>query len=201
MSVDSVRRAEINAPGYDRLPGVETAAIRGAKSEDAPGIAHVHVDSWRTTYRSIVPDAFLDGMSCEESEARWRERLDGRDRRTAFFVAESSEAILGFAAGGPRRSESLTEYDGELYAMYLCESAQGAGIGGRLLRAVAEGLSSSGFHSMLAWVMAGNRSARGFYEAFGGRFVGSDTFEIEGVEIEEAAYGWDDVRGIVESPA
>ncbi|MBA2374935.1 MAG: GNAT family N-acetyltransferase, partial [Rubrobacter sp.] len=42
---------------------------------------------------------------------------------------------------------------------------------------------------------------RGFYEAFDGRLVGWDTFEIEGETIEEVAYGWDDVRGLVEAPA
>ncbi|MBA2693745.1 MAG: GNAT family N-acetyltransferase [Rubrobacter sp.] len=200
MSVDSVRRAEINVPGCDRLPGVEKAAIREATAEDAAGIARVHIASWRTAYRGIVPDAFLDGMSREESEARWRERLDERAPRVFFFVAEVSGSIVGFAVGGARRSESLTEFDGELYALYLLADARGMGIGRRLLRAVAEGLSSLGFRSMLACLMAGNRSACGFYEAFGGRLVGSDTFEISGETIEEVAYGWDDVRGLVEAP-
>ncbi len=180
---------------------MEKATIRGAEPGDAAGISHVHVASWRTTYRGIVPDAFLDGMSYEESEARWRERLGERDRRVFSFVADVSGKVVGFASGGPRRSESLPEFDGELYALYLLAEFRGAGIGRRLLEAVAGGLSASGFTSMLAWVMSGNLPARAFYEAFGGKLVGSDTFEIEDKSIEEVAYGWDDVRDLVEASA
>lgn len=175
--------------------------IREADVGDAPGIARVHVESWRTTYRGIVPDAFLDAMSYGESESQWRGRLDGRDARASTFVAEVSGGVVGFASGGPRRGEALPEYDGELYALYSLAEVRGMGIGRRLLRAVAEGLSSSGCHSMLAWVMTENLPARGFYEAFGGRLVGRDEFEIEGEEIEEVAYGWVDVRSLVKVPA
>jgi hypothetical protein len=40
--------------------------IRSAKLEDATGIAKVRIDTWRTTYRDIVPSEFLNGMSYEE---------------------------------------------------------------------------------------------------------------------------------------
>ncbi len=195
------RRVEITMKRCDKLTYVKGTVIREASVGDAPGMGRVHVASWRTTYRGIVPDAFLDGMSYEESEARWRERLEEPSRNRVFFVAEASGGIIGFASGGPRRSESLPEFDGELYALYLLAEIRGAGIGRGLLEAIVEGLSSFGYHSMLAWVMAGNRSARGFYEAFGGRLVGRGTFEIEGEKIEEVAYGWDDVRGLVEALA
>lgn len=33
--------------------------IRKAVLTDAKGIAKVHVDSWRTTYKNIIPDEFL----------------------------------------------------------------------------------------------------------------------------------------------
>ena len=32
--------------------------IRQANIEDAQGIGKVHVDSWRTTYKGILPDDF-----------------------------------------------------------------------------------------------------------------------------------------------
>lgn len=180
---------------------MEAAVIRGARLEDAADISRVHVESWRTTYRGIVPDAFLDGMSYEESERRWRERISGGGG--VFFVAELPENgdVVGFASGGSRQGEAHTEYEGELYAAYLLRGFQGAGIGGRLLGAVAAGLPSVGCRSMLAWVMAKNGAARGFYEASGGKLLGRDTFEIEGEVIEEVAYGWTDLRGLVEASA
>jgi hypothetical protein len=39
--------------------------IREAAPADAPGIARVHVDTWRTTYQGIVPDQFLARLSYE----------------------------------------------------------------------------------------------------------------------------------------
>ncbi|NYE07104.1 hypothetical protein F4694_003889 [Bacillus niacini] len=32
---------------------------------DAKGIAKVHVDSWKTTYTNIVPDAYLNSLDYE----------------------------------------------------------------------------------------------------------------------------------------
>ena len=55
------------------------AAIREATASDASGIARVHVDAWRATYRGIVPDAHLDAMSHVRSELRWCERLTAPD--------------------------------------------------------------------------------------------------------------------------
>ncbi len=47
--------------------------IREATPDDIPGIARVHVDTWRTAYLGIVPAEHLAGLSYERSEARWRE--------------------------------------------------------------------------------------------------------------------------------
>lgn len=37
--------------------------IRKAVLADSKGIAKVHVDSWRTTYKNIIPDEFLKKLS------------------------------------------------------------------------------------------------------------------------------------------
>ena len=37
--------------------------IREATVADAEGIAIVHVDCWRTTYKDIMPSDFLDKLS------------------------------------------------------------------------------------------------------------------------------------------
>lgn len=33
--------------------------IRGSKINDAPSIAKIHVESWNTIYKNIVPDEYL----------------------------------------------------------------------------------------------------------------------------------------------
>ena len=49
--------------------------IRTARIEDSPGIARVHVDSWRTTYRGIVPQDVLENLSYQQRQEIWQERL------------------------------------------------------------------------------------------------------------------------------
>ncbi len=174
--------------------------IREARSEDARGIAEVHVASWRTTYRGIVPDEHLARLSVEQRAQRWMETLAlGIE---IVYVAEDETdvgegRIVGFASGGAERDGEAPDYDGELYAVYILQEYHGQGIGQRLVRAVAERLAASGFNAMLVWVLATNPS-RGFYERLGGQFVGEKAIEIGGVSLSEVAYGWRDIRALLE---
>jgi L-amino acid N-acyltransferase YncA len=169
--------------------------IRPAQTSDAPGIARVHVDAWRSTYRGLVPDAFLDGLQSEPREHFWRATLSDADAPARVFVAQAADgAIVGFAAGGPARDDR-PPYDGELYAIYLLDTQQRRGLGRRLTLAVVRQLLATGHRAMLVWVLADNPS-RGFYAALGGQQVGSKVVEIGGVELEELAYGWADLEGL-----
>ena len=72
--------------------------VRAARPEDARGIADVHVRTWQAAYRHAFPAEVLDGLSVDERESGWLERLEaGMD----IWVAGDGEAIVGFAAAGP----------------------------------------------------------------------------------------------------
>ncbi|MFK4392310.1 hypothetical protein ABH916_004238 [Peribacillus frigoritolerans] len=45
--------------------------IREASLADAEGIAKVHVDCWRTTYKDIMASDFLDKLSYEKRKDIW----------------------------------------------------------------------------------------------------------------------------------
>jgi L-amino acid N-acyltransferase YncA len=96
--------------------------IRAAHLEDAPGIAHVHVDSWRTTYKGIMPDKTLANLSYEQRTQQWVTRLSKPHRETFIPVAEDGQ-IVGFVSGGPVRSEQEALYKSELYAIYILSTA------------------------------------------------------------------------------
>lgn len=64
-----------------------TVRIRAATPDDAPGIARVHVDSWRTTYAGIISAEFLANLSYEKSEARNRAFTTEPGVNRHFFVA------------------------------------------------------------------------------------------------------------------
>lgn len=174
---------------------IEPIVIRQAQSGDARGIAAVHVAAWRETYRGIVPDAYLDGLSVDEREAMWR-RLDAPANPSFAVVAVDAAAqVVGFASGGPRR-DGPEEFAGELNAIYLLRAAQGHGIGRRLVAAVARELAAREMPSMLLWVFRDNLPARQFYETLGGSLLTSQQFEIDGQAITEVSYGWLDTTAL-----
>ncbi len=173
------------------------AAIREATIEDVPGIARVHVDSWRTTYGGIVPQPVIDSFTYEQREELWRMAL-GPNSRSFVYVAEEAGQVVGFASGGPARRDQAPDHAGELYAIYLLQEHQGKGIGRQLFGSVVRELVRRGLYSMAIWVLADN-PACGFYEAMGGRKVYERQEEADGVVLDEVGYGWDDIRALADS--
>jgi GNAT superfamily N-acetyltransferase len=165
--------------------------IRLASLADAFGIARVHVSSWRSTYRGIVPEAVLDGLSVEDRSVRWTQNLaQDVDKGWFTLVAEDAGRVVGFASAGPERSEDPV-FTGELGALYLLATHQRLGLGRRLVSEAARRLREAGMDSMLIWVLRDNPS-RGFYEALGGQYVRRRVLAIGGVDLVEVAYGWKD---------
>lgn len=171
--------------------------IHDAVLADAPAIARVHVESWRATYRGLMPDEVFPTISYEGRERQWVAAITAAgEGRGCVVVAEEGEAgIVGFASGGPCRGD--WPYAGELFAIYLLQTAQGRGLGKGLFRAIIERLAAQGHSSLLLWVLANNDPARGFYEALGGIPVGEKEEAIGGVTIREVAYGWPDGEALL----
>lgn len=167
--------------------------IREAVIEDVEAIARVHVDSWRTTYKGIVPENYLKQLSYEQRAENWRRGVG----RNALYVAEDvSGKIIGFATGGKERTGKYG-VDGELYAIYLLQEAQGQGIGKALTIKIAQSLNKQGFTSMLVWVLELNPSKK-FYEALGGKALAETMIEIGGEDLKEIAYYWENIGHIGE---
>jgi hypothetical protein len=68
-------------------------SIRAATGRDAVAIAHVQVQSWRTTHGGIVPEEYLATLNEAERVLGWRDWLT-RDIRV--FVADLDGEIVGF---------------------------------------------------------------------------------------------------------
>ena len=168
--------------------------IRAATILDAPEIARVHVASWRTTYRDLLPDDFLASLDDAGYEDRWRRALS--EASTRIYVAEENAEVVGFASDGRERAGE-PGFGGELYAIYVVEPAQRRGFGRELVRAVVGGLGELGLTDMIVWALRDNQAARAFYERLGGTFVRSQPITIGPVTLEEVSYGWrrlEDVR-------
>jgi hypothetical protein len=92
--------------------------VRLARIEDADRIAYVQVESWKTTYAGIVPEAYLASLTPKARIDSWKKQFDGG--ATLIFVAEDEAGVFGFVSGGALR-DTIPGYDAELYAIYLLQ--------------------------------------------------------------------------------
>ena len=172
--------------------------VRFAVPGDAPALARVHVQSWKETYRGLMPDDFLESMTSEPRRERrrslWTQTLEeGQD---SVLVAVEDGEVVGFASGG---LTDFAGYDAELFTLYLRRSAQGQGIGRALMRELARDLVARGHQSMLLWVLDVNPT-RAFYEYLGGTVITEKTEVVPGGALREVAYGWPDLLPLAASP-
>jgi ribosomal protein S18 acetylase RimI-like enzyme len=170
--------------------------VRRATVDDAEPIERIRVETWRATYRGLLPDGLIDQL--HPNVERRRERLRSALPSDLNFVAEDASDVVGYAFAGPERTHDR-EYAGEVYAIYVLPAAQGRGHGRALIRECARELASQGMTSLLIWVLRENRIGRGFYEHIGGAPVREKPLEeFPGAEEHiEIGYGWTDTRPLL----
>jgi GNAT superfamily N-acetyltransferase len=164
--------------------------IRKAVIKDAKGIARVHVDSWKTTYKNIVPGEYLDQLTYESRESLWKTNiLNG-----GVYVAENEKReIVGFSSGGSEGTGDYLNYTGELYAIYILKEYQRKGLGKLLVKPIIENLKKQNINAMIVAVLEDN-SSRLFYESLGAKKLDKIEIKISGKKLNELVYGWEDIR-------
>ena len=162
--------------------------IRPAAGFDVPGIAWVHVQSWRETYAGLIPQAVLDALTVEARERQWWRTLEATGN--GVFVVDTPgdvHDVVGFSSVG---ASSDPEFDAELYTLYLLRSHQGRGLGRLLWNAACDFARGNGANNLVLWVLETN-NARCFYEHLGGTLRGRKSDTIGGHELVEVSYAFD----------
>jgi L-amino acid N-acyltransferase YncA len=177
-------------------PSPAAAYIRRARPDDAGPMVEVQLASWKTTYRGVVADAYLDALAPGGRPRSWRESIERGD---IAYVAEdlATGRVVGFIFGGPNRNTDsfAAPFTAELYAVYLLESHQRGGTGTRLVRALVADLLQAGEQSMVVKVLEDNPS-RPFYQQLDGRLLGGEQVQIGGETYSGLVYGWDDLAAL-----
>lgn len=173
--------------------------LRPATLSDAHAIAEVQVAVWQSAYRDILPAALIERLSVADRENGWSKILTAyfESGRGAVFVAEQSDAIVGFLSCGDQRDDDLmAAFSGEFSAIYVADSAQRQGIGRALMGEGARALNGMGHAAAALWVLSENTGSRGFYQALGG-FISAERIDTRGGDgLNEIAYGWADLGEI-----
>jgi ribosomal protein S18 acetylase RimI-like enzyme len=184
--------AEPRAAGGALAPRV---TVRAARLEDAPAIAGVHRESWRTTYAGILPLDVIAREAGRRTESAWRRRLAAPMPETAQFVAQAGDGVIGFASCGPARHR-LQGLESEIYALYVLQPWQRQGAGRALVRECAAHFVRHGRFGFYLWVLKANR-ARLFYERMGGEEIGEKHERLGLHSFAELAYGWHDLSPLI----
>lgn len=171
-------------------------SFRPAVVDDAQAIAALRVDSWRATYRGIMPDAYLDNMQTEQSAAMWQQVLSIDASAICVFVAEAGAEIVGFASGMLLTPEKF-DCNAELTGIYIKPIAQRGGVGRRLLWLVAQRLQQAGALSLLSWVISENQAARKFHEELGAELLVEQAFTWDELDLMEVGYGWQNLDALL----
>jgi len=169
--------------------------VRAARIEDAASIAHVHRESWRTTYAGILPLDVIAQQAGRKSEHGWRRRLAAPLPEAAHFVAQAAGAVVAFASCGPARHR-LEGLECEIYALYVLQPWQRQGAGRALVRESAAHFVRHGHFGFYLWVLKANR-ARLFYERLGGEEIAHKHERLGLHSFAELAYGWHDLSRLI----
>ena len=121
---------------------MENIIIRNIKKEDIPEVVEVQINGWKTAYKGIIEDKYLDAMNKEE-------RIKKRQKdymQNGFIIAELNGDVVGFCRYIYNNSLSteVEEADCELTALYVKPEFKYKGIGTKLVDYVKEEFKKSG---------------------------------------------------------
>ena len=152
--------------------------FREIRSNDAELIARMHTTSWRTAYRGILRDEYLDGGIGEERRAEWQRRFVVLHKEALGFIALLDNEPVGFIFGFQNEHDCWGTLIDNLHVL---PGWKGRGIGRQLMARFATELIARGDSAgVFLWVYEKNAAARGFYESIGGSMVEATDYEVPG---------------------
>lgn len=167
--------------------------IRKATEGDAAGIANVHINSWRESYKNILPKEYLRELPLEFNERYelWLE-VTAVNTHPVYVVEHDIFGIVGFTSGGDARDEKYSDF-AEIYSIYLLKRFHGQGSGFMLLKALFSDFIKTGHTKCYVWVLNDNVFTH-FYERTGAINNGDTRKDTIGnIEITSLCYEWKDL--------
>jgi ribosomal protein S18 acetylase RimI-like enzyme len=173
--------------------------LRHAQLSDESAVARLHVESWRSAYRGVLRDEFLDGAVVADRGGLWKARFAELNRADQLIlVSEEGGDLQGFACVF---FDADAEWGTLIDNLHVVPGLKGKGLGRELMGAVAQHLQRSGYRQLLhLWVFEKNAAARGFYERLGGTIATRITEATpDGDEAEVLRYFWPDLSFLTQA--
>jgi ribosomal protein S18 acetylase RimI-like enzyme len=163
-----------------------TLAIRRATPGDADALSRISRRTFTATFGHLYPaedlQAFLEDSYAPDVCAR----LLGDDAYAIWLLEDGTETV-GHAMAGPcgLPHPDVAPGDGELKRLYVLDSVQNGGWGGRLFQAAIDWLERDGPRTLWISVWSENLGAQRFYARHGFEKAGEYEFPVGRVRDRE----------------
>ena len=160
--------------------------IRNIKEKDIESVVNIQIEGWRTAYKGIVDDEFLNSMN--KNERIMKRKADYKEN--GFIVAEIKSEIVGFCRyiDNNNCSPEIRNADCELIAIYVKPKFKYKGIGTKLVDYVKEEFRKKDKTKMVIWCLKDNEPSKKFYSKVGGKIVKERKITIGEKEYQEVCF-------------
>ena len=143
--------------------------IRHANTDNISNISKALATSWRTVYRGIIADDYLDQVP----DDRWVNFLNHAfdTNSNTVIVMEDEEKIIGVAI----YNQTENKQECSLGCFYLLPKEIGKGLGHILYEYIESDFKDKGFKSCIIDVLENNTRAINFYTKHGYIDTGKET--------------------------
>jgi GNAT superfamily N-acetyltransferase len=142
--------------------------VRPAIPSDCDAIAALHAASWRSTYRNILSDDYLDREVVDDRHDLWAARFtkfDGNQHHVAVAVDDGG-AVLGFICV---LLDEEPEFGALIDNLHVAPDRHRAGVGRRLMACAAHWVATmQPDWPIHLWVYEQNLKTVAFYRRTGG---------------------------------
>ena len=162
---------------------------RAIVAPDATTIARIHATSWRSAYRDILPDEYLDDDIDADRLTHWRRCLSAPTERDVGVLALQEGAPVGFGFAVRDNDE---RWGSMLDNLHVLPEHKGHGLGRSLMRELVAELAGAGTAAgVCLWVYEANAGACRFYERLGAVRLHAEVVDTAGGGRARAlVYGW-----------
>ena len=160
--------------------------IKTASILDVKVISYIHASSWKTAYKGIVPQEYLDNLKNNYWVPAFEKWIS--DDTVVSKLVYADNVATGCITYGKSRNLDLPNW-GEIFSIYVLPKYFGRGFGKALIINAVNDLHDKGLKDIYLWVLEENLQAQKFYRN-NGFFKSEDKmpFEISGKELPHSRF-------------
>ncbi len=171
--------------------------LRPAELSDFEAIAKLHVDNWRTNYRGILSDDYLDNKIDKDRLDTWYNRLSSPGKNQIVTIATQDDIFTGFCC---LYLDDDPVFGSLIDNLHVSSNLRRSGVGKRLvLDCAGKVYHKAQNKKMYLWVYEANTNARIVYDRLSGRnFETIEKENPDGTRSKTCRIVWEDVTQIKE---